>query len=210
MIENSLWTHWWGDADLLIRSVFILLALMSVTGWGVIIYKLIQFRGVLRNELALRQQLILDRPPPEVSPGALTPLFYRTASKMVWGVDGEINKLKLDNKADQFLDEQRIELENGLILLAIIGNSAPFIGLLGTVWGIMHALQSLGGSAMLTMDMVAGPVSEALVATAVGLFAAIPAAAAYNLLVRWLRRISSVMAGNLRELADRILLDGGR
>ena len=77
------------------------------------------------------------------------------------------------------------------------------------VWGIMHALQSLGGSAMLSMDMVAGPVSEALVATAVGLFAAIPAAAAYNLLVRWLRRISSMTAGNLREMCDVILFSEG-
>jgi len=112
----------------------------------------------------------------------------------------------LDRQAEQFLEDQRIELENGLILLAIIGNSAPFIGLLGTVWGIMHALQSLGGSSQLTMGMVAGPVSEALVATAVGLFAAIPAAAAYNLLVRWLRRISSVMASNLREMRGLLLI----
>ncbi len=210
MVENSLWTHWWGDADLLIRSVFVLLIAMSVMGWSVIVYKLIQYRGVLRREWKLRRWLrVAQATDVELPQGALTDAFYNSASQQHW-LDQEADKLHLDRKAEQFLEEQRIELENGLILLAIIGNSAPFIGLLGTVWGIMHALQSLGGSTMLTMDMVAGPVSEALVATAVGLFAAIPAAAAYNLLVRWLRRISSVMASNLRDLSDRLLQQGGQ
>lgn len=195
MIENSLWTHWWSDADFVIRAVFLILISLSLLGGSVISFKLIQFRSVLRGELKLRAILrsggSLESPFPKQ---ALTAQFLQQHP--------EAHPVKMDRQAEQYLEEQRIELENGLILLAIIGNSAPFIGLLGTVWGIMHALQSLGGSALLTMDMVAGPVSEALVATAVGLFAAIPAAAAYNLLVRWLRRISSVMAGNLRALSD--------
>ncbi|MCW8836599.1 MAG: MotA/TolQ/ExbB proton channel family protein [Rhodospirillales bacterium] len=103
--------------------------------------------------------------------------------------------------------ECRLELEGGLTPLATIGNSAPFIGLFGTVWGIMHALQGLGGEQALSMDMVAGPVAEALVATAAGLFTAIPAVVGYNLLLRRLRHIAGVVEGNALRILDRTVAD---
>jgi len=99
--------------------------------------------------------------------------------------------------------ESRLDMEGGLTLLATIGNTAPFIGLFGTVWGIMHALQSLGGAEALSMDMVAGPVAEALVATAAGLFTAIPAVVGYNLLLRQLRRLFGVVDGNAVRMLSR-------
>ncbi len=214
MIENSLWTNWWSDADLVIRSVFVILITLSVVGWGVIFYKVVNYLSVLRTEKKVRSCLRQEEGSGVtkliilIPQSALTYPFLKRQATQQREVSYEHKKVELDTRAEQFLEDRRIDLENGLIILAIIGNSAPFIGLLGTVWGIMHALQSLGGNSMLTMDMVAGPVSEALVATAVGLFAAIPAAAAYNLLIRWLRRISSVMAGNLREMSDAILFSG--
>lgn len=217
VIEDSLWTHWWGGADLVIRAVFITLIALSVGGWSVIVYKISHYYSVLRIEKRTRRLITRDHGIRATTLVELLPskapsyLFLARYATQPHTEDHNQYKVELESHASQYLDERRVELENGLILLAIIGNSAPFIGLLGTVWGIMHALQSLGGSAILTMDMVAGPVSEALVATAAGLFAAIPAAAAYNLLVRWLRRISSIMAGNLREMSDAILFsEGGR
>ncbi|MEO5378913.1 MAG: MotA/TolQ/ExbB proton channel family protein [Magnetococcus sp. DMHC-6] len=96
--------------------------------------------------------------------------------------------------------EKRVDLENGLTFLASIGTSAPFIGLFGTVWGIMHALEGLGHQTSLSLDLVAGPVAEALVATAAGLFAAIPAALGYNLLLRRLRHVMTLAEGNLLRL----------
>lgn len=76
------------------------------------------------------------------------------------------------------------QFDGGLTALASIGSSAPFIGLFGTVWGIYHALLNISDSGQVSIAAVAGPIGEALVATALGLFTAIPAVLAYNCLVR--------------------------
>lgn len=181
------WTSWWGQADILVRSVFLLLVAMSLTAWSVAFYKFAQFRGETRREAALATQLARGAPP---------------APMPVWSGSAALDRPALEARAAQNLRERRMELEGGLTWLASIGNSAPFVGLLGTVWGIMHALQGLQGVSALSMDMVAGPVSEALVATAAGLFTAIPAVMAYNLLVRQLRRLGSRMEGNQLRLLE--------
>jgi biopolymer transport protein ExbB len=77
--------------------------------------------------------------------------------------------------------------ERGLAELATIGSTAPFVGLFGTVWGIMHALQNIGQSGAASLDVVAGPIGEALVATAIGIATALPAVLAYNYFLRNLR-----------------------
>ena len=77
--------------------------------------------------------------------------------------------------------------ERGLAELATIGSTAPFIGLFGTVWGIMHALQDIGKSGSASLDIVAGPIGEALIATAIGIATALPAVLAYNFFLRRLR-----------------------
>jgi biopolymer transport protein ExbB len=81
-------------------------------------------------------------------------------------------------------------LEAGLTVLATVGSTAPFVGLLGTVWGIYHALLRLGASGESSIQAVAGPVGEALIMTAIGLFVAIPAVLAYNFFVR-LNRVTN-------------------
>lgn len=82
------------------------------------------------------------------------------------------------------IDEESCRLQSGLTMLASVGSTAPFIGLLGTVWGVYHALVSIGMSGQGTLDKVAGPVGEALIMTALGLAVAIPAVLAYNFCVR--------------------------
>ncbi|MBI5660269.1 MAG: MotA/TolQ/ExbB proton channel family protein [Nitrosomonadales bacterium] len=77
--------------------------------------------------------------------------------------------------------------ERGLSELATIGSTSPFVGLFGTVWGIMHALQDIGKSGSASLDVVAGPIGEALVATAIGIATALPAVLAYNYFLRRLR-----------------------
>ena len=77
--------------------------------------------------------------------------------------------------------------ERGLAELATIGSTAPFVGLFGTVWGIMHALQDIGKSGSASLDVVAGPIGEALIATAIGIATALPAVLAYNFFLRRLR-----------------------
>lgn len=86
----------------------------------------------------------------------------------------------------QLQNIQRLH-ERGLAELATIGSTAPFVGLFGTVWGIMHALEGIGKSGSASLDIVAGPIGEALIATAIGIATALPAVMAYNFFLRRLK-----------------------
>ncbi|MBB1088665.1 MotA/TolQ/ExbB proton channel family protein [Lysobacter sp. SG-8] len=90
----------------------------------------------------------------------------------------------VDRALRQAVTRESSRLESGLTLLASVGATAPFVGLLGTVWGIYHALIRIGMTGNASIDAVAGPVGEALIMTAIGLFVAIPAVLAYNFFTR--------------------------
>ncbi len=96
----------------------------------------------------------------------------------------------VDRALRQAVTRESSRLENGLTVLATTGSTAPFVGLLGTVWGIYHALIKIGSSGDASISAVAGPVGEALIMTAIGLFVAIPAVLAYNFFVR-LNRVTN-------------------
>jgi len=98
------------------------------------------------------------------------------------------------------LHASRRRLEFGLVLLASIGSTAPFVGLLGTVWGIYHALANLAAGGQAAIETVAGPVGEALIMTAFGLVVAIPAVLAYNILGRLTRQIGEDLDGFAHDL----------
>ena len=101
------------------------------------------------------------------------------------GLAGSLSRSEfVDRALRQAVARESLRLEGGLTLLATVGSSAPFVGLLGTVWGIYHALTGIAASGSASMDKVAGPVGEALIMTAYGLFAAIPAVLAYNFFTR--------------------------
>ena len=93
------------------------------------------------------------------------------------------------------------KLESGLMVLASVGSTAPFVGLFGTVWGIMHALQDISRTGSAGLDVVAGPIGEALIATAVGIATAIPAVLAYNYGLRQVR----LYGAELEEFANDFL-----
>ena len=93
----------------------------------------------------------------------------------------------VDRALRQAVTRESLGLEDGLTVLATVGSAAPFVGLLGTVWGIYHALIKIGSSGDASISAVAGPVGEALIMTAIGLFSAIPALLAYNAFVRFNR-----------------------
>jgi biopolymer transport protein ExbB len=90
----------------------------------------------------------------------------------------------LERSLRQRIQQERHHIEQGLTVLASIGSTAPFIGLFGTVWGIMHALQDISKASSASLDVVAAPIGEALVATAIGIATAIPAVLAYNFFLR--------------------------
>jgi biopolymer transport protein ExbB len=87
------------------------------------------------------------------------------------------------------VDDSTARMQSGLAILASAGSTAPFVGLFGTVWGIYHALMSIGLAGQATIDKVAGPIGEALIMTALGLAVAIPAVLGYNALVRANKRV---------------------
>lgn len=190
----------WAQADLVIRAVALALALMSLLAWYLICVRVLRHwhgrHGVRAVEdfwtaptlpEALR---ILSAQAPDSSFDRLA----RQGAAAVEHLRRHAGATTLGNalNADEFLlrtlrrsiAASAARLEGGLTALASIGSIAPFIGLFGTVWGIYHALASISAAGQATLDKVAGPVGEALIMTAFGLFAAIPAALAYNVITR--------------------------
>jgi len=111
---------------------------------------------------------------------------------------GEVNEV-LERPLQQKAEEIMCQCERGLNELASIGSLAPFIGLFGTVWGIMEALKSIGESGQASIDMVAGPIGEALISTAIGIAVALPAVFFYNYFIRQLRVASTNMDGFIND-----------
>lgn len=95
-----------------------------------------------------------------------------------------------------------LKLQFGQTMLATVGSISPFVGLLGTVWGIYEALIAIAGEGQVTIDKISGPVGEALIMTAAGLAVAIPAVLAYNLYGRYIGRIEADLEGFARDLRE--------
>ena len=108
----------------------------------------------------------------------------------------------VDRALRQAVTRESMRLETGLTLLATVGATSPFVGLLGTVWGIYRALIKIGASGDASISAVAGPVGEALIMTAIGLFVAIPAVLAYNFFVRMNRVTNSQFDTFAHDLHD--------
>jgi biopolymer transport protein ExbB len=98
-----------------------------------------------------------------------------------------------------------LKLQWGQVVLATVGSTAPFVGLLGTVWGIYHALIGMAGAGQISIDRISGPVGESLIMTAAGLAVAIPAVLAYNVMGRTIGRIEADLEGFARDLRDLLI-----
>ena len=108
------------------------------------------------------------------------------------------------------LHKTLLKLQYGQVLLATVGSTAPFVGLLGTVWGIYHALIAIASAGQITIDKVSGPVGEALIMTAAGLAVAIPAVLAYNVFGRYVGRIEADLEGFARDLRELLVQDSSK
>jgi len=199
------------SADPVGQAVALLLLAMSVASWVVILWKawLLRraVRDVARGIAAFWQSPSLDTAPARVAPfdpvALVGPLIAATelAPTGTLASAGDRSQ-QLTRLLRDALHGVLHRLQGGQVLLATVGSTAPFVGLLGTVWGIYHALTGIAGANQLTLDQVAGPVGEALIMTAAGLAVAIPAVLAYNVFGRLIGRIEADLEGFARDLRE--------
>ncbi len=207
------------QGDVVLVAVFLLLLLMSFSSWYVIFWKGLKLRDEYRfyKLFHVKYANLKDWPKNlyvgkfagkevgecfdnvEGSPKELLSEIEKLAD-ILPNYDHEGKKEILSMHLVQKLDEIRFRLDHGLTILASVGSSAPFIGLFGTVWGIYNALTDIAAQGNAGLNVVAGPMGEALIATAIGLFAAIPAVLAYNTFVRFNR----LLVQNLRHVAEQM------
>jgi biopolymer transport protein ExbB len=187
----------WSQGDIVTKSVALLLLIMSLSSWMVIIIKsldLIKYKRIARvaedfwhsEDFAAGLTKLGGDPTNPFRQLALegreATLHHRnTKAHLHDALDvSDWVTRTLRNTIDEFTGK----LQSGLAILASVGSTAPFVGLFGTVWGIYHALLSIGAAGQATIDKVAGPIGESLIMTALGLAVAIPAVLGYNALVR--------------------------
>jgi len=196
------------NASAVVKIVLITLIGFSVASWTLILYKYLQFRSATRDGNRVLSafascasfsdlgRLVQDEP----ASGPFVALL-KCASEAHGSA-----KRHLPGALQRCQASEMEKLESHLIFLATTGSTAPFIGLLGTVWGIMHAFHGIGQAGSASLAVVAPGIAEALVATAVGLAAAIPAVMAYNFYLNGVRKLGNGLEGfaaELQELAGR-------
>ena len=210
MSESFGFEHFWMQADGLIRANVYLLLAMSVASWFLIILKTwsgIKARRVLRSLDAFWTAPSIDQALATLaardSEALLAPLAraaVEASRATVAGSSWSGPSDRLTRALRSAIQAVTARLESGLTLLASVGATAPFVGLLGTVWGIYHALLNVAASGSLSIDKVAGPVGEALIMTAFGLGVAIPAVLAYNGIARANRLVIAQIDGFAHDL----------
>ena len=202
------------QGDAVSKGVAFLLLAMSVSSWVVIVWKTWLLRrasgDVERSTAAFWQSASIDEAFPKVqafdrvvlvAPLLLAIKIEATNTLASAGDRSQQLTRVLRDALHGVLDK----LQFGQVLLATVGSTAPFVGLLGTVWGIYHALIGISSAGQITIDKISGPVGEALIMTAAGLAVAIPAVLAYNVLGRVIGRIEADLEGFARDLRELLL-----
>jgi biopolymer transport protein ExbB len=208
--------HFWQQSDFVIHSVAVVLLAMSVLSWVLIVSRLV---GQLRVNRAMEQALTqfwsaadlpaalaaVERADPSGIFAGLARAGIQAAEAharhAAQGIGAGVSISEFVTRAlRNHIVHAQARIESGLTFLASVGSTAPFIGLFGTVWGIYHALVGLSGATTVVLDKVAGPVGEALIMTAAGLFVAIPAVLAYNALTRANRLVLAQLDGFAHDL----------
>jgi len=199
------------QGDAISKAVTLLLLAMSVSSWVVILWKawlLHRASGdVVRSTAAFWQSVSIDDAQPKVKAfdreALVLPLIIATKIEATGtlATAGDRSQ-QLTRLLRDALHGVLQKLQFGQVLLATVGATAPFVGLLGTVWGIYHALIGISNAGQITIDKISGPVGEALIMTAAGLAVAIPAVLAYNVLGRSIGRIEADLEGFARDLRE--------
>ncbi len=188
----------WMQGDVVIKSIALVLLLMSIASWYVIVsrtWRLMRLRRRAHAAVDFWHAQSFGEGLQILNGDRHSNPFRHLAEEGRAAVDHHAN-----NRSDLHgqlsladwltgclrgaIDESAERMQSGLAILASVGSTAPFVGLFGTVWGIYHALVGIGAAGQASIGEVAGPVGEALIMTALGLAVAIPAVLGYNALVR--------------------------
>jgi biopolymer transport protein TolQ len=187
------------NAGLMVKLVLLLLLIFSVVSWAIIFLKYINFRNIKKENEEFSADYLKSSKLSEILPAAKKYKYSTTAEVFRVGYaelttlnklskesapnGDEIHLSSLDNvdrSLNRACNKEMTKLESALGFLATTGSASPFIGLFGTVWGIMDTFKGIGARGSATLAVVAPGISEALIATAAGLAAAIPAVIFYN------------------------------
>lgn len=186
-------------ADIVVQIVIVLLVGASVWSWAIIFDKIIKFKilqsrtdrfeGVFESGESSLEEIYAEAK--EHDNHHLARVFVNCITEwkanniknvMAGGGEKKISlKERLSNTMQVAVNQSMHKMESGLNFLAIVGSASPFVGLFGTVWGIMSSFQGIAASKNTSLAVVAPGIAEALLATAIGLFAAIPAVFFYNI-----------------------------
>lgn len=207
--DLSIWALFW-EADIVVKTVMAGLLVASVWCWAIIVDKSMLYGRVSRDmnrfERTFWSGQSLEELYQEMSErktSGLAAVFV--AAMKEWKRSHEQNaasfigmQARLEKVLDVSISRESEKLEKRLGFLATVGSASPFVGLFGTVWGIMNAFSAISQAASTNLAVVAGPIAEALFATALGLLAAIPAVIAYNKL----SGDANKLVGRLESFAD--------
>ena len=174
-------------ADIIVKSVIIILIASSIYSWAIIIEKYRLFKKINKSSEEFENKFWKSRSAesfynnlPQNIEDPMANVFKDTMQVIVKSKSKSNLSNRLESMLEVSIEKQMNTIEKSYTFLATVGSTAPFIGLFGTVWGIMNSFQSIAISRNTSLAIVAPGIAEALFATALGLLAAIPAVIAYN------------------------------
>jgi biopolymer transport protein ExbB len=208
----------WNEGNIVTRSTLIIMIIMSLASWYIIFTKAWDQRKLRNAAIAAEQKFwtagsikdAIERLPKGDTFRMIAEDGVRSASHHEGRLTDRIDlhewiTMSLQRSSNNVTGA----LNNGLAFLATVGSTAPFVGLFGTVWGILQALIAIGVAGQASIDKVAGPVGEALIMTAIGLAVAVPAVMGYNWLISRNKVVTDKLAAFTSDL-HAYLVSGAR
>ncbi len=174
-------------ADIIVKSVIVILIAASIYSWAIIIEKIKLFKKINQSTLEFENKFWKSKSAesfynnlPANLDDPMSNIFKNSMQVLLKSKRSQNLNEKMSRMLEINIEEQMEKIEKSYTFLATVGSTAPFIGLFGTVWGIMNSFQSIAISRNTSLAIVAPGIAEALFATALGLLAAIPSVVAYN------------------------------
>ena len=182
----------WKGGDLVARITLGILVVMSAGSWYIIVTKVYEQAKMNRQARAADRSFwkaaSVQKGAVELREGSPYRFIAESGLEATTKHEGLLGNVDMNTwvsmSIQRAIDNIQSRTQDGLAFLATVGSTAPFVGLVGTVWGLYHALTAIGIAGQASIDKVAGPVGEALIMTAIGLAVAVPAVLGYNWLIR--------------------------